>query len=205
MAALVRHESAMEYFKELVDSAIAHQGVEAGEDTAFYVVNLLAGFAGTATGPWGSADPGSTQSQSVHDEPLAIVLTRALASGGSRQRSELRRVGDLSLFVSGFFSDSLNRSLVDVDYYATLGGYAYGSLSRVERDTVASVFAELAQKFAAFVDVLTEVSERSSIASNSDLLRLYEKWLRTGSRRNGDLLVRRGIVPNASVGSRFVQ
>ena len=34
---------------------------------------------------------------------------------------------------------------------------------------------------------------------------LYEKWLRTRSRRSGDLLASRGIVPNASVGSRFVQ
>lgn len=191
MATLVRHESPMEYFRELVDSAIAHQHVEAGEDTAFYVVNLLAGFA------CGNAVP--------DEEPLAIVLTRALASGGSRQRLELRRVGDLSLFVSGFFSDSLKRKLVDVDYYATLGGYAYGSLSRVERDTFASVFGELAEKFASFVDVLNEVSERSSLASNTDMLRLYEKWLRTGSRRDGELLASRGIVPNASIGTRFIQ
>jgi hypothetical protein len=188
---LVRHESATEYFKELVDSAIAHQHVDAAEDTAYYVVNLLAGFA------CGTAVP--------DEEPLAVVLTRALAADGSRQRMELRRVGDLSLFVSGFFSDSLKRKLVDVDYYATLGGYAYGSLSRVERDTVSTVFGELAEKFAAFVDVLNEVSERSALSTNKDVLRLYEKWLRTGSRRAGELLANRGIVPNASIGTRFLQ
>lgn len=191
MTSLVTHESAVEYFKELVDSAIAHQHVEAGAHTAYYVVNLLAGFAS------GNAVPDR--------EPLAIVLARALESGGSRQRHDLRRVGDLSLFVSGFFSDSLKRTLVDVDYYSTLGGYAYGSLSRVERDTFAEVFGELAEKFAAFVDVLNEVSERSSLATNADVLRLYEKWLRTGSRRDGERLASRGIVPNASIGSRFLQ
>jgi len=37
------------------------------------------------------------------------------------------------------------------------------------------------------------------------VLRLYEKWLRTGSRRSGDLLASRGIVPNTSIGSRFLQ
>lgn len=188
---MVRHETPMEYFRELVHSAIEHQHVEAAEETAFYVVNLLSGFA------CGNSIP--------DDEPLAIVLTRALAAGGSRQRTELRRVGDLSLFVSGFFSDSLNRKLVDVDYYAALGGYAYGSLSRVERDTVSAVFAELAEKFAAFVDVLNEVSERSALSSNADVLRLYEKWLRTGSRRDGDLLASRGIAPNASIKNRFIQ
>jgi len=49
------------------------------------------------------------------------------------------------------------------------------------------------------------VSERTSISSNADVLRLYEKWLRTGSRRSGDLLAARGIVPNASISTRFVQ
>jgi hypothetical protein len=193
MASLVRHESPMEYFKELVESALARQRVDVDGQTAFYVVNLLAGFA--AGRPTAVPD----------EEPLALVLARALATGGSRQRAELRRVGDLSLFLSGFFSESLGRKLVDVDYYAKLGGYAYGSLSRVEHDQFATVFGELARKFAAFVDVLNEVSERSSIANNGDMLRLYEKWLRTGSRRDGELLVRQGIVPNASVGSRFLQ
>ena len=101
--------------------------------------------------------------------------------------------------MSGFFSDSLKRKLVDVDYYATIGGFAYSALSRYESDTFSPVFAELAENFAAFVDVLTEVSERTSCTSNSDLLRLYEKWLKTGSPRSGQLLVEQGVVPNASI------
>jgi hypothetical protein len=78
-------------------------------------------------------------------------------------------------------------------------------LSRVERDTFAGVYGELSEKFAAFVDVLGEVSERSSMSSSLDVLRLYEKWLRTGSRRDGERLASRGIVPNASIGTRFLQ
>ena len=42
--AVFRRESAVEYFKDLVDDALAHQRINAGELTAFYVVNLLAGF-----------------------------------------------------------------------------------------------------------------------------------------------------------------
>src|SRR5688572_30529310 len=40
----VRSESAVEYFKELVEGALAHQRIVAGELTAYYVVQLLAGF-----------------------------------------------------------------------------------------------------------------------------------------------------------------
>ena len=42
--AVFRRESAVEYFKELVEGALAHQRIAAQELTAFYVVQLLAGF-----------------------------------------------------------------------------------------------------------------------------------------------------------------
>jgi hypothetical protein len=134
-----------------------------------------------------------------------LKLARALESGGERQRANLKEVGDLSLFVSGFFADSLRRKLVDVDYYVTIGGRAYDALSRRETDAFSPVFAELAENFVAFVDVLSEVSERSSCASNVDLLRLYERWLRTGSSRSGQLLVERGVVPNLSLKNTRIQ
>ena len=187
---LVHNESPVEYFKELVESAIVHQGMSAGEMTSFYLVRLLAGYV-------------HRNADEAEEEALGIRFAKALQAGGALQRDGLRRVGDLSLFISGFFSDSLNRSLVDVDYYITLGERAYGSLARSD-DTLCEVFDELAEKFGGFVDVLGEVSERSALTSNTDLLRLYERWLKTGSRRRGDLLARQGIVPNASV-TRLIQ
>jgi hypothetical protein len=191
---MFRRESAVEYFKELVEGAIEHQGLSANELTSFYLVQLLASFVERP-----AAD-------SEHDSaPLAVRLARALEAGGMRQRASLKNIGDVSLFVSGFFSDSLNRKLVDVDYYVTIGGYAYGALSRNETDTFSPVFAELAAKFVGFVDVLSEVSERTSCSSNSDVLRLYEKWLKTGSPRSGQLLVERGVVPNATIKATRVQ
>jgi hypothetical protein len=191
--ALLRNESPAEYFKELVETAMERQHLAVRDLTSFYLVNLLTGFV--------HFDRSATPS----DEPLGIRLARALRTGGSRQRDGLREVGDLSLFISGFFADSLNRSLVDVDYYIQLGECAYGSLAKHGDPALGDVFDELAGKFAACVDVLGEVSERSALTSNSDVLRLYEKWLRTRSRRSGDLLVERGIVPNSSVSSRFIQ
>ncbi|MBA3271528.1 MAG: hypothetical protein H0T71_13575 [Acidobacteria bacterium] len=62
---------------------------------------------------------------------------------------------------------------MDVDYYVSLGGYAYGSLGRSD-DVLAPIFAELSKKFVGFVEVLSEVSERVSLTSDADVLRLYE-------------------------------
>jgi hypothetical protein len=189
--AVVRRESAAEYFKELVESALAHQRIVAGELTSFYVVNLLTGF---------------LQRPAEEDRtPLAFRLAEALDAAGMRQRASLKQIGDFSLFISGFFADSLTRQLVDVDYYVSIGGTAYTALSRHETDTFSPVFAELAENFIRFVDVLSEVSERASLGSNADLLRLYERWLRTGSPRSAQLLAERGVVPNLAAKNSRVQ
>jgi hypothetical protein len=188
------HESPTDYFRELVEAAMQNQHVSAQELTTFYVVNLLAAFVRLDRSP--AADDG---------EALGVRFVRAMQAAGIAQRDGLRKVGDTSLFISGFFSDSLNRRLVDVDYYIQLGENAYGSLARHGDQALGDVFDELAGKFTAFVDILGEVSERTALTSNADVLRLYEKWLRTKSRRSGDLLASRGIVPNSSVGSRFIQ
>ena len=183
---ILRDQTPTEYFKELVDAALVHQRVQAGDLTTYYLVNLLCQF----VRPEGTPDV---------DQPLAIRLAQALQAGGIEGRARLRRLGDFSLFVTGFFSDSLNRRTVDVDYYVSMGEYAYGSLGRQDADTFADVFSELATRFVGFADVLSEVSERSTLRSSTDVLRLYEKWLRTGSSRDRDKLIERGIVPNSSL------
>ncbi len=190
----ILRESPVEYFKEMLEAALDHQRVRVGDLTAYYLVNLLAGFALRGVPP--------TDRQ---DAPLGLQLVEALDRAGLARTTRLRKVGDRSLFISGFFSDSLKRSAADLDYYVALGAYAYHSLGADEDAMLGPVFAELGRKFVSFVDVLAEVSERSALMSNNDLLRLYEKWLRTNSRRDGALLAERGIVPNASIRDKFVQ
>jgi hypothetical protein len=194
---LVHTQSPVEFFKEQVEAACDRYHLRPQPLTSYYVVSLLAEF--IHLGRPGAGDAMAS------DEPLGVKLLRAMNSGGSSQRLGLKQVGDASLFISGFFSDSLRRSLVDVDYYVSLGGYAYRSLVASD-DTLSPIFAELSDKFVSFVDVLSDVSARASLTNDADLLRLYEKWVRTGSRRNGDLLVEKGIVPNTSAtASRLIQ
>src|SRR5262249_25277941 len=129
---LLRNESPAEYFKELVETAMDHQQLAVHDFTAFYLVNLLTGFVQL------------DRTRSANDEPLCARLAVAVQASGSRQRDGLREVGDLSLFISGYFSDSLTRSLVDVDYYIQLGEHAYGCLAKQGDRTLSDVFEELA-------------------------------------------------------------
>ena len=190
---LFRSESALEFFKEQVEGAMARQNLRTSEWTEYYVVRLLAGY--VAAGREDTAFDG---------QPLGVRLAYALQAEGAAQREGLRSVGDASLFVAGFFSDSLHRRLVDSDYYIALGANAYGRLAGDDHDAFADVFGEMADKFVSLVDVLAEISDRASLSSNRELLRLYDRWLRTGSRRDETLLAERGLVPGAAV-SRRVQ
>ena len=170
-----------EYFREAVSKAIKSQRLDTSELTEFYLVNLLSEF---ARGP-------------LPDHPLAIKMCEGLAATPASRAQKLREVGDTSLFVSGFFPDSLNRSLVDVDYYIGMGEVAYGHLSRMTRgaDSFTQVFCELSDKFTRFVAVLGEIAQSSeATGSPVDVLRLYEKYLKTGSEAVLDKLRRRGFL-----------
>jgi hypothetical protein len=174
------------------------QGLSAEDHTAYYVVNLLTLFA---------------RSEALYEEtqaglglkPLALMLAEAAESADPHERVfVLQRVGDVSLFIAGFFSEGLSSHVVDVDYYVHMGGGAYGSLSQQLRGTprgqaFGTVFAELAEKFNHFVDVLNDVRAAAKSNDDQDVLRLYELWLRTGSKRAERLLRELGIEPNSSV------
>jgi hypothetical protein len=192
---LVREQTTPEYFRELVESAMVRQNVRAADLTEFYLVNLLCQFVRV---------DGSDR-RIDYTLPLALRLARAIESGGSEQRARLRSLGDFSLFMCGFFSDSFRRAAVDVDYYKGIGEYAYGSLSRSDEDAFAEVFGELSRNFVCFVDVLGDICERTSLATAQETLRIYERWLRIRSERDRQRLLERGIVPNASIGKLFLQ
>ena len=185
---LVRNETAVEFFREQLERAMDHQKVSTSAFTQFYLVNLLAG------GLRGELPP----SEPGYDEtPLAVLYVRAIQSSRRDRAKLLRAMGDTALFVSGFFADSLGGRLVDLDYYKAMGGFAYARLARDEDPRVfgPEVFSELSGRFTQFADLLSEISEQSHLASNQSVLRLYQRWIQTGSRRVAALLAERGITP----------
>ena len=190
MTDLVRDETPMEFFREQVERAMEHQKVSTSTFTEHYLVNLLSA---CVQGDLPGAEPGSDET------PLAILYIRAVHASRAERTRLLRTMGDTALFVSGFFADSLSHKLVDLGYYRAMGGHAYARLSREDAalggGLGATVFSELSGRFSEFADVLAEVSETSRLSTNTSVLRLYERWVQTGSRRAAAMLAERGIAP----------
>ncbi len=193
---LLSNESPLEFFKAQVEGAMERQHLKTSVWTSYYIVQMLAGYVARR-------DNSALGLPRLDDEPLGLRLVRALQAEGAAQREELRSIGDASLFLVGFFADSLQRRLADIDYYISLGGSAYGRLAQSEDDAFSDVFGEMANKFVPLTDVLADVSERARLNRNRDVLRIYERWLRTSSRRDGEWLAERGIVPNRSATHRL--
>lgn len=184
----------LDYFRTSIEGVISEQGVKVEPHATHYVVNLLTLF---------------SRSEELYDDdgevfglkPLALMLADAAdASSAVERNNSLQRIGDVALFISGFFANSLATHAVDIDYYIQMGGNAYGSLSAEIRGTFrgqafADTYCELADKFQVLVDVLNEVRDRERPESDVDLLRTYNVWQKTGSRRAENLLRQQGVVP----------
>lgn len=176
-------ESLESFFWGMLGEALKERCVETGPETEHYLVQLLTAYA----------------SQPVDETPLALKLAAAREAAPPERRRQLREVGDTSLFVSGFWSESFARRIVDVDYYIGMGGTAYSELARTgdgwARDPYGSVYGELAEKFPRFVSVLELLSRYLMPASTpQDIVKLYDRFKTTGSRWAASRLAALGVV-----------
>jgi hypothetical protein len=182
------------FFHQALHEAAETQKLEADAAILAYLTHLLTDYA--------HADRFFDRTQEgVVRRPLVDIYKQASeAETHSERELALQRLGDLALFVSGILPHSLERSLVDVDYYIAMGASAYGYLSDSNSQgarvrALRSVFAQLSRRFVDYVDLLAEAVEQGQTTRQPDLLRLHALWSKTGSRRLGRQLVACGVTP----------
>ena len=195
---LIALDNLFAYFHDRVTQARLDQGTEVDEHTEFYLVNLLVEFLRTS-------HLSVSGGRRVDELPLTIRLLEAGQATPAERYRELKHLGDTTLYVLGWFAESLERSLVDRSYYEDLGGSAYRRLSRLVRgmrgDQKDPIFRELASKFRDCVGLVTNVREQT-YGDSSDIVQLYDAWRRTGSERAFRRLQELGVIPSASTDPR---
>ena len=132
------------------------------------------------------------------------------AAGPERFR-RLRALGDHSLYALGFFGGHIELKGVDRGYVSSVGSTAYSHAAAMLRTRARAqrssrepdVLSELAAKFDRFAAVLADVAEGTLACGARDersVVKLYERWLKTGSSRLAEELGARGIVPTRGMG-----
>lgn len=190
---VVADTNLFEFFHERVETARHHQRAPVSDHAVFYLSNLLVERARRG------------EEEAAEGEPTLVELqARAVSASPPEAVNLWRRLGDTSLVVSGFFRESLERRRISPDYYERMGAAAYRALGGMlgrRSGTVAEIFEELAERYKACVEVIAEVRDEARERTDTDILKLYEEWLQTGSPRVADRLKALGVVPTRSVGN----
>jgi len=185
------------FFHDVVDDAMRKKQIAATEAAEYYLVSLLTDYVRL-----------DARSSETLERPLTLLLDEALRAPGQDRFEKLRVLGDGVLYVSGFFAQHLETRGVEVRYVTSVGARAYDGAGRMLRgaagdDTAPDLFFELAENFESFAAVLSSVAEQLSLAaapSSQGVLKLYERWLKTGSETLGAELMQRGVLPVRGAG-----
>lgn len=194
---LVTASNMREYFREAVVTARHKTGVAMSDHAEAYVVHLLCEFA-RSENVFAGTDRGEKPT-------LAVLLSRAQEAEPGEAVRIYKHMGDSSLYLSGFFQESMERAAVTLDYYVSMGGSAYASVAGLMRPlaaTSSALFAELSDRFCELVELLTAVSfygetdkaDGKEPPSDKKILELIERYKRTGRPEILEALEAAGVV-----------
>lgn len=141
-------EELSEFFSVLITASVQTQRLVLSPGAKEYVVSVISDLSSVA-------HPLAPKSLYVVD-----LLRQGLNAEGYVRREYLQTAGDVSLFVSGIFPDSLEtrRNLFTLGDYIDMGRTAYANIQ-------SGVFDELSAKFPQVVDVLNDVSREIDLLS----------------------------------------
>ncbi len=187
--------SPQEFFHDKITTASRQLKVKLEDHVEFYLVNLLSNFV-TSNGTTYDGE----ETETLLSTPLAFMLKRAIEAPSEKQSALYRKLGDTSLYLSGFFQDYFNNKTIDINYYISMGASAYkqaGSLSKNQTrdESLQETFHSLSENFNQAVEIVAQASDSTALQKNEDILILYDRWNRSGSERLRILLQEKGIQP----------
>lgn len=99
---------------------------------------------------------------------LGIKLMESSQFPKEKQKTILKDIAETSLFICGYFSDSLNKKIVDVRYYEELGRIAYSRLNSFTPEfyDVPAFYKKMATHFSDVTLLMSLVSKKYSADSD---------------------------------------
>ena len=167
-----------QHFSEAVKEACENRHIKTQPVVEVYLVQLLQHYLDTRNLHLHL----QTDAKQKPPDTFAEMYLTAINAENPKNKELMRIVADRALYMTGFFADSLQTKIVDFDYYIEIGTAAYSNLhSWTREDSLSCVYKTFSQRFSDFVEVLNYISEKSQVQSDQNVLRLYDRYLRTGS------------------------
>jgi hypothetical protein len=110
----------------------------------------------------------------VREKILGIKLLEAHQFNKEEKRKVFQEIGDTALFLCGYFSESVNRKILDINYYASIGKSAYHSLNHVvpEHLNIPSFYHLVASSFEPLAILISKLASRDRFSDQNHLLKL---------------------------------
>lgn len=179
-----------DFFADAVSDALKSRKISATPLVNEYLVKLLTHYM-FADNLFDETSENGKKTRST----LAELYLKAMNSEPSLRCDLLKKLGDTSLYITGFFSESLNRKIVDISYYINMGESAFHSLaSSVHEETYSKLYKDFSTQFVRYMEALNYISKQSNLQKDSNLLKLYENYQKTGSELIRETLVDSGFV-----------
>ena len=178
-----------QFFKDVVEEAFTRCQLKAGLYVRIYLVDILKHylFVGNL---YNKKDSSGRKTR----ETLAETLLTVNKMKPKERFEKLKSLADSSLYISGFFSDSFQRKIIDIDYYIDIGRLAYQTLAQdVEEDTFSKLYNEISNQFIDLVDVLSFISQKAEMTDRENLLRIMDVYTKTHSSLREEILVEKGV------------
>ena len=172
-----------DFFKTLVKESLKKSGVIVSTDVKTYLTELLQFYIFSD-----HLFSKINSSGKKEMKTLAEMYLKSCTSSVDIMKSNLKTVGDTSLYISGFFREHLKRKLVSVDYYIDMGQQAYETLADFSKRRL---FKEMSTRFKDLTFVLFYIQKHQS--SEPYVISLMDRYLDTGCCKSAEELNKQGI------------
>jgi hypothetical protein len=139
-----------------------------------------------------------TSDGKVREKILGTKLLEASQYSRDEQKKVYKEVGDMSLLVCGYFSESVNKKIVDTQYYAQLGKMAYSHLNNVSPTffDIPSFYGMVATCFESLTTLMTIMATKDRREAGSNLI--LDKILKDEAVSDREMLVS-GVIPTPTL------
>lgn len=130
----------------------------------------------------------------VREKILGMKLLEATQFTREEQKRVYKEVGDMSLLVCGYFSESVNKKIVDTQYYSQLGRMAYSHLNNVIPSflDIPSFYGMVATCFESLTTLMTIMATKDRNGIEGNLI--FNKILKEAPVSEKEMLVS-GVIP----------
>ncbi|MCB9094979.1 MAG: hypothetical protein H6621_07935 [Halobacteriovoraceae bacterium] len=161
---ILQVESLKNYFFDLLDQFNSESPCPLPQEIVFYSSDVLEEY--------------SLSDRFSEDRALGMALLESVQLSPEEQKREFKKVGDVALLMSSYYSESINKKILDRSYYINIGKSAYYKLNGVRPRCfdMPAFFERLAESFELIGALFTRLSlEVKSDPNQKYLLNLLKK------------------------------